>query len=155
MKRGNDGLWRVCVHEFCAIRAGDGRLEGGEASRGNLGKQEIGLAITKYFLQSEPVVVDDLVGPRLRLKRPVSALDGSAAPGACGLALDGVHDALATEQVVARGGHGVVDVFKTDRALQFLLERFDIRLHLRVKLLFAPGVNDHRARSLQRARRCC
>lgn len=117
MKRGNDGLWSVCVHEFCAIGAGDGRLEGGEASRGNLGKQEIGLAITKYFLQSEPVMVDDLVGPRLRLKRPVSALDGSAAHGACGLALDGVHDALATEQVVARGGHGVVNIFKTDRAL--------------------------------------
>ncbi len=88
-------------------------------------------------------MVDDLSGPRLRIERLVSALDDGAAHRACGLALDGMHDALATEQVVARGGHGVVDVFKTDRALQFLLERLDIVLHLRGKLLFAPGVNDH------------
>ncbi len=78
------------------------------------------------------MAVDDLSGPRLRLERPVSALDDNAAYRAYGIELDGTLDALATEQVVARGGHGVVDVFQTDRARQFLLERFEIRLHLRV-----------------------
>ena len=68
LRRGNVGLRRVWVHKLCTIRAGDGRFEGSEASRRNLGKKKISVTITKHFLQGEPVLIDDVVGPRLRLE---------------------------------------------------------------------------------------
>ena len=95
---------------------------------------------------------NDLVGPWLRFKRLGTAINRDATNWTSGLAFYGMDDALAAEEVMARRSNSVVNVLEAYRALQLLLECFDIRLHLRVKLLFAPGFNDHRARSLRRAR---
>ena len=52
-------------------------------------------------------------------------------------------NAQAAEEVMARRSNSVVNVLQAYRALQLLLECFDIRLHLRVKSLFISGINDY------------
>jgi hypothetical protein len=129
------------MHKCSAIGAWHRGLEGRKSSRGNLRKQEISLAVSKYFLQREPVLIDDIVGPRLSFERPMSALNGDAAYRACRLALNRVHDALAAEQVMTGGCHRIVNVLKADGAFQFFFKSFNVCLHIRMQFLFVLCFN--------------
>jgi hypothetical protein len=116
-------------------------LKRGEATGWDLREQEIGIVVTEYFLQGESVAADDLVGPRLRFQRPEPPLNGDATDGASGFSLDGMNDALATKQVMAGWCDSIIDILKTDGALELLLERFDICLHFGMQLIFVPRSN--------------